>query len=85
MQKLDPLCFIVGEEYDIRAKFRLLDATSGEGLWCDVNHQWNSANNCPSVSIYGQSCTGGNVYWRFYNALGGDDLTWKVEEYNDFR
>ena len=40
-QKLDPRCFVTGEEYAITSKFRMLNATSGAGLWCDVNDQWN--------------------------------------------
>jgi len=83
-QQLDPLCFVSGEEYSISAKFRMLNATDGEGVMCDVNKQQTTTDNCPSVSIYGSDCAGENVNWLFYNALGGDELVWDPDSYNDF-
>jgi len=83
-QKLDPLCFVSGEEYSITAKFRMLNATDGEGVMCDVNRQHTTNDVCPSVSIYGFNCPSNTKYWRFYNALGGDELVWDPDSYNDF-
>jgi hypothetical protein len=83
-QRLDPRCFASGDEYVINAKFRLLDA-AGQGVMCDVNKQWTTTDVCPSVAIYGFQCTGNNVYWRFYNALGGDDLAWDPDAYNNYQ
>ncbi len=83
-QRLDHLCFVSGEEYSVSAKFRMLNAT-GHGVTCDVNKQWTTTDVCPSVTIYAWSCPGPNVYWRFYNALGGDELGWHPDSYNAFR
>ncbi len=66
------------------AKFRMLDA-SGNGVPCNVNTQQTNIDVCPSVTIYGHYCPSSNVYWRFYNALGGDDLSWDPDSFNDFR
>jgi uncharacterized protein (DUF1501 family)/uncharacterized protein (DUF1800 family) len=82
-QRLDARCFVVGEEYTIASKFLLLNGTSGEGVSCNVNDQnyWSNSN-CPFVGVYGRSCSGGNVDWRFWNAL--DDISWDPNNYNDF-
>lgn len=57
-QQLDARCFVSGLEYDIAAKFRLLNSTTGEGAMCDTNVQANDRYNtqCPSVVIYGWKC-----------------------------
>jgi hypothetical protein len=58
-QQLDKRCFVTGQEYTISAKFRLLNATTGDGVQCNTNDQWYSGQNCPSVMIYGEECTVG--------------------------
>lgn len=40
-QKLDPRCFVAGEEYSISAKFRLLNAT-GHGVMCDTSDRYDT-------------------------------------------
>ncbi len=81
-QQLDKRCFVTGEEYTISAKFRLLNATSGDGLHCEPNHQWMSGKNCPSVMIYGDGCAQPTpyLYWRLWNMEGG----WQKDAYNNF-
>jgi len=82
-QKLDTRCFVTGEEYAISAKFRMLNATSGEGVDCDVNDQWTSSENCPSVVVYGMNgcaTSNGRAYWRFYNTA----TNWDKNVFNDF-
>lgn len=92
LQRLDPRCFNVGDEYVISAKFRMLDATTGEGVSCNKNTQWDTGDNCetdetngcncPNVVVYGRSCPGGDIYWQFWNALSG--FTWDPASYNEF-
>ena len=62
-QQLDARCFISGAEYEISAKFRLLNSTSLNGVMCDTNVQTNDRYNtqCPSIVIYGWGCEGGDV------------------------
>jgi hypothetical protein len=62
-QQLDARCFVSGAEYEISAKFRLLNATTAQGVMCDTNVQTNNRENtqCPSVVIYGWGCNGGDV------------------------
>jgi hypothetical protein len=70
MQHLDPRCIVAGEEFLITANFRLTNST-GHGVECDPNIQWNNneGSQCPSVVVYGKECpTGKNVYWQFWNS-----------------
>jgi hypothetical protein len=62
-QQLDTRCFVEGMEYEITAKFRLLNATTAQGVICDTNVQTNNRANtqCPSVVIYGWGCNEGDV------------------------
>ena len=62
-QELDARCFESGAEYEISAKFRLLDSATSQGVMCDTNVQGNNRENtqCPSVVIYGWGCDGGDV------------------------
>jgi hypothetical protein len=62
-QQLDTRCFFSGAEYEISAKFRLLNSTTSQGVMCDTNVLTNNRGNtqCPSVVIYGWGCTGGDV------------------------
>ena len=69
-QDLDPRCIVAGEEFLITANFRLTNST-GHGVECDPNVQWNhnEGSQCPSVVVYGKKCpTGKDVYWQFWNA-----------------
>lgn len=45
-QRLDTRCFVVGEEYSITAKFRLLDAATGGGAACDLNAKVSGFKIC---------------------------------------
>lgn len=82
MQKLDARCFVPGEELTITAKFKLLNATDGQGLGCDVNDQRSTDDNCPHVMIKGRTCSLGNdIYWRFWNT----NSEWDKDSFNDFR
>lgn len=62
-QQLDVRCFFSGAEYEITAKFRLLNSTTSQGVKCDTNIQSNNYGNtqCPSVVIYGWGCEGDDV------------------------
>lgn len=57
-QQLDARCFISDVEYEISAKFRLLNSTTSEGVMCDTNVQENNRDKtqCPSVTIVGWNC-----------------------------
>ena len=69
-QLLDPRCFVSGEEFVITADFRLTNST-GHGVACDTNYQWNNNEGpqCPSVVVRGfDGCVGGDVYWQFWNS-----------------
>eukprot|EP00804_Cyclotella_cryptica_P014145 CCRYP_005584-RA/>CCRYP_005584-RA protein AED:0.03 eAED:0.03 QI:259/1/1/1/0.94/0.9/20/117/3951 len=83
-QQLDTRCFISGAEYEISAKFRLLNSTTSQGVMCDTNVLTNNRGNtqCPSVVIYGWSCIGGDVYWRLWNDL--PFFEWNPNNFNDF-
>lgn len=62
-QRLDHMCFGEGDTYIISAKFRLLDAASGDALDCNTNTNQYSSNTCPSVRLVGNSCTTGGDPW----------------------
>jgi len=83
-QQLDTRCFFSGAEYDISAKFRLLNSTTSQGVRCDTNVLTNNRGNtqCPSVVIYGWGCIGGDVYWRLWNDIPFS--AWNSSNYNDF-
>ena len=57
-QQLDARCFIAGADYEISAKFRLLNSTTMDGAMCDTNVQTNNRDHtqCPSVVIFGWGC-----------------------------
>jgi hypothetical protein len=57
-QQLDTRCFVSGAEYEISAKFRLLNSTSLDGVICDTNSQESNRykTQCPSVTIFGSGC-----------------------------
>ncbi|KAL7482807.1 hypothetical protein ACHAW6_008462, partial [Cyclotella cf. meneghiniana] len=84
-QQLDKRCFFSGAEYEITAKFRLLNSTTSQGVKCDTNVQTNNYGNtqCPSVVIYGWGCSGGDVYWRLWNNIAF--FEWNPNNFNDFR
>ena len=88
-QTLDARCFFSGAEYEISAKFRLLNSTTAEGVMCDTNIQTNDryGMQCPSVVIYGWDCDededgDDDVYWRFFNTIPFFD--WDPDSFNDF-
>jgi hypothetical protein len=62
-QQLDSRCFVSGAQYEISAKFKLLNSTTSQGVMCDTNVQYNNreGTQCPSVVIYGWGCDGGDV------------------------
>eukprot|EP00804_Cyclotella_cryptica_P009369 CCRYP_018076-RB/>CCRYP_018076-RB protein AED:0.03 eAED:0.03 QI:374/1/1/1/0.94/0.9/20/617/4181 len=84
-QQLDTRCFFSGAEYEISAKFRLVNSTTSQGVLCDTNVQTNNRENtqCPSVVIYGWGCDGDDVYWRFWNNI--PLFEWNPATFNDFR
>ena len=71
-QTLNPRCFIQGQEYLIKGKFRLLNATDFSlGVDCDLSQRdyWQS-DACPSVRIYGTTCADGNKDKIYWNEIG---------------
>lgn len=88
-QTLDARCFFSGAEYEISAKFRLLNSTTAEGVMCDTNIKSNDryGMQCPSVVIYGWDCEedadgDDDVYWRFFNTI--PFFEWDPDSFNDF-
>ncbi len=82
-QRLDSRCLVEGQEFQISAKFRLLDVNNhASGIECDTSIRRNGSvsNNCPYVVIRGRECaddTVDNVYWN-------DNFQWDANDFNDF-
>ena len=84
-QHLDSRCFSEGQDYLIRAKFKLLNTTDlVSGVSCDpTSRNLGDANHCPSVCIRGHGCVGNYVREAFYfNDIEG--FTWNSNEFNSY-
>ncbi len=82
-QLLDSRCILEGQEFQINAKFRLLNATNLSGMECDTSvvSVYNS-NHCPTVIIRGVECVGENLQYLFWNDIDG--FQWDSSDFNNF-
>lgn len=83
-QKLDTRCLIEGQEFLIRAKFKLVSSTdTSTGIICDpliLNEREVTA--CPSVTIRGEDCVvDGTLRYTFWNEKSE---LWDANSFNEY-
>ena len=83
-QNIDSRCILEGQEYLISAKFRLLDVANLDlGVACDpAKKTVNSVTHCPTVTIHGTNCAGGDVEYLFFNEK--ESFIWDKEKFNEY-
>ena len=83
-QDLDTRCLEEGQEFLISAKFRLLDSTDlASGVDCvPSDRNVASSNHCPTVTIRGSGCTGGNAEFLYWNDI--PLFQWDPDGFNNY-
>lgn len=83
-QDLDTRCITEGQEFQINAKFKLLnttDYTSGVDCIPTILSAGNQ-NACPSITIRGTNCANGNIDYFFWNDI--DQFNWNPDGFNAY-
>lgn len=84
-QQLDTRCIVEGQEYQINAKFKLVNPSDlTTGLGCDpTSRSVTDENHCPIVTIKGEQCDGNSLEYKFWNDI--DFFQWDPDGFNNFQ
>lgn len=83
-QNLDTRCLVEGQEFQINAKFRLLNATDlASGVEClPTMLNVGDSRHCPTVTVRGSACNGNNFDYVFWNEIA--QFQWNPNDFNDY-
>jgi hypothetical protein len=82
-QPLDTRCLSENETYTVNATFMIRDTESNQFKSCDLySRDENSDDHCPTVSLIGSDCGGGDEFLLLWNEY--DLPQWITNQFNQF-
>ena len=80
IQQLDTNCMVEGNSYQISAKIKMVNESTGAPHGCTKGTNWGD-EACPVIGFYGRVPDADDVYRNVYNTITD---AWVADSYNDY-